>query len=82
MPIGKWLDLKGYDMKPNVKKEGGVEGKGKTPPPPPPAKEVKPPKEEKPPPPFEPWLDTFKGEFKPIRVQTHIAVPSAAGCIS
>ena len=32
--------------------------------------QVKPPKEEKPPPPpFEPWLDTIKGEFKPIKAR-------------
>ena len=31
--------------------------------------QVKPPREDKPPPPpFEPWLDTIKGDFKPIKV--------------
>jgi hypothetical protein len=68
MPIGKWLDLKGYDMKPHGSRATPAAADAKTPPPQ--VKPEKPPKEEKaPPPPFEPWLDTLKGEFKPIKVR-------------
>ncbi len=87
MPIGKWLVLKGYEPKPGANKaaQNSLPPR-QVPAPTPPPQEIKPPKEEKAPKeekPFEPWLDTLKGDFKPIQVSTcYFLLPLALSLVA
>ena len=80
MSIGKWLEIRGYDVKaPNAAKAPAAAPHSQhhpTPTPPPalaPDKKDKVLKKEKeedkgPAPLFEPWLDVLKADFQPIKV--------------
>ena len=74
MSIGKWLELKGFDVKPNAAaKPPAVPTQPAASPAPAPEKsnKDKPLKDDKdkgPPVPYEPWLDVLKNDFKPIKV--------------
>lgn len=88
MSIGKWLELKGYDVKPNTaaKPPSGPSAPPAPSPAPPAEKKEKVIKEEKdktPTMPFEPWLDVQKPDFKPVQVGiSNLAFDLSNRCIS